>query len=996
MSKRFLLSGLSLFLILISSAFLTSARRQVRQRQSAPDHLSHSNARREASTDVSTSRLKPALLADENSITLTDLSVAGVNPLPTPPPANIQVNQADHNSGTLGDFTSETETSIAVSGSTVVVGYTTSKQAGLTDASNADSFTGFSFSTDGGASFTDAGFLNPQMGMRNWGSPSLATDSAGNIYFASEAMHRTTGAASLVVAKSTSLNPVTFGTPVIISNPFPPSVGAQDREVLAIDTTGGAFNDGVYVAWADRDNGSRVLFNRSTSTSPLTFATPVTLSPVADMSSPDVFLDGAMPAVGINGEVYVIYCRLLFSGSSLTGESIHLLKSTDGGVNFVNPDSADLAPSKVVAQPTPGPINMGNGSTTSIPTGHYPHIAVDRTPAGSPTRGNLYIVFEADPDGPGTDRSDIFFTRSTNGGVSWSVPRSVNTGTGVQSGADTTTNDNWQPSISVSPVNGQITVIFYDRRSDPANNDIKVFRAVSTDAGYNWFDEPISTVAFAPSTAFDPFFEDLMGLYIHTVASGPNIHYAWGDLRNICSPPTGAVDPCSPTGRHDKDVFYARSPVITGPDLAMTPWGDATGVGPRWKSPDIFVVDAANNEVNAAKGAVNQLRASVRNLGNAAATGAVIRFKYAPIFAGLTESAMKTIGTVNQDFAAAGDSSGNDLHLVPISWDLTNLSDTNGGQWPMPISAFDHFCVRVSVEFPTDANLSNNSAQTNFFDVQIAHGGGSKAAIHFMIGNPSSERAANAQLLVDLPGGFSATFCGDDSPLPFGATFHLKPKEVRVATVNFIPPAGFESSRQEADVIGNISLKIDGRVVGGLSARFARGEQPTRVLSAADEQRLQTAQRMRAVQRLANEKQMDRQAQEAFDNQQPGGVAQVFSVTPDVAYKLILNVLSDRKEVVGLTDQSRGLIKLKPARLNADQLRQFVTGEFSRLISDRGGRLILSFRIEGLGAQTRVTVSSLIIADRLKDKPLGGMPVPSNKTLEQAYLDSITRAVAKP
>ncbi|HEX8650244.1 MAG TPA: sialidase family protein [Pyrinomonadaceae bacterium] len=939
------------------------------------------------------------MLADENLITPPDLSVAKAKPLPTPPPVNIQVNQADHNSGTLGDFTSETETSIAVSGSTVVVGYTTSKSAGLTDASSADSFTGFGFSTDGGASFTDAGFLNPPLGLRNFGSPSLATDSAGNIYFASEAMHRTTGAASLVVAKSTSISPVTFGTPIIISDPFPPSVGAQDREVIAIDTTGGAFNDRVYVAWADRDNGSRVLFNRSTSISPLAFATPVTLSTAADMSSPDVFLSGAMPTIGINGEVYVIYGRLLFSATSgsLTGESIHLLKSTDGGVNFFNPDSADPAPSKVVAQPTPGPINLGDGSTTSVPTFHYPHIVVDRTPAGSPTRGNLYIVFQADPDGTGTDRSDIFFTRSTDGGVSWSVPRSINTGTGVQSGADPTTNDNWQPSISVSPVNGQITVIFYDRRSDPANNDITVFRAVSTDAGYNWFDEPISSAAFAPSTAFDPFFEDLMGLYIHTVASGSNVHYAWGDLRNTCAPPLGAVDPCSPTGRRDKDVFYASSPLITGPDLAITPWGDATGVGPQWKSPDIFVVDAANIEVNAAKGVVNQLRARVRNLGNATATGAVIRFKYAPIFAGLTEGAMRTIGTVTQDFAAAGDSSGNDLHVVPIPWDLTNLGDTNGGQWPMPVSAFDHFCVRVSVEFPSDVNLSNNSAQTNFFDVQIPHGsGGSMAAIHFMIGNPSPEHAANAQLLVDLPGGFTATFCGDDSPLQPGVTFNLKPKEVRVATVNFISPAGFESNRHDDDVIGNISLKINGRVVGGLSARFALGAHPTRVLSAADEQRLQVAQRMRGAQRLANENPMDRQAQEGVDNQKPGGVTQVFPVTPDMAYKAILSVLSDKKEAVGLTDESRGLIKLKPIRINADQLRQYATGERARLISDRGGRLILVFRIEGLGNQTRVIVSSLIIVDRPKGTLLGGMPVPSNETLEKSYLDSIAGALAKP
>ena len=139
----------------------------------------------------------------------------------------------------------------------------------------------------------------------------------------------------------------------------------------------------------------------------------------------------------------------------------------------------------------------------NIRTRGFPHIAIDQTPPGSPTRGNIYVVFQAKPPPPATARSQIFFTRSTDGGKTWDMPRSISNGPAVTLNGDTTQNDNWMPSIAVSPVTGHIRVIFYSRREDPQNIDIRVYDAGSTDGGLTWFNRPRSTIAFKPSTGYD-------------------------------------------------------------------------------------------------------------------------------------------------------------------------------------------------------------------------------------------------------------------------------------------------------------------------------------------------------------------------------------------------------------------------------------------------------------------------------------------------------------
>ena len=216
--------------------------------------------------------------------------ILGFNAFAQPP--NIQVNQVDHTTGTLDNSTVQSETSHAVFGSTIVVGWNDMSQFATTGLPGLTSITGYGFSTDGGMTFADAGLLAPAPGLINLGDPALVVDSAGSFYFASLAVSNvfTLGGSRIAVAKSTSTSPtVTFGTPVLIQGLVTTGSPFQDKELIAVDTSGGSFDGRVYVAWSEFaslfDSTPKILFTRSASTSPLAFATPHPIWRGADLCS---------------------------------------------------------------------------------------------------------------------------------------------------------------------------------------------------------------------------------------------------------------------------------------------------------------------------------------------------------------------------------------------------------------------------------------------------------------------------------------------------------------------------------------------------------------------------------------------------------------------------------------------------------------------------------------------------------------------------------------
>jgi len=465
-----------------------------------------------------------------------------------------------------------------------------------------------------------------------------------------------------------------------------------------------------------------------------------------------------------------------------------------------------------------------------------------------------------------------------------------------------------------------------------------------------------------------------MGDYISLVAAGSNFYAAWGDTRNTCTPPSGASDPCSPAGRGDQDVFFSTDADPVGADLAITPAGSVTGQGPAWQSPDIFVVDNGNNVVNAKQGVMNRLRARIRNLGNAAANGATVRFTYAPYSIGLTAAGFKEIAASTVNFAAAGEASGNDLIVVPTQWDLTNPAEDNGGIWPMPISSFEHFCVRVTAELSADVNQANNAAQSNFVDVSAD----CCRPFRFLIGNPF-ERDISARLVAaPLPRGYRVKLeAGGEQ----GNTLSLRPKEIRVATAQFVRPARVAKQRRTSDVVASISMQVDNQFIGGLSARLAKANvnlSPPR----------EVTPRRRLVAQVSRQP----AAAPASPNTE---VTLNISASSELVARTIASVLRQRQTPVLQADEERGLVSIGPIPLNKAQVREAVTAEFFRGMKQVTGRYYVSFKIDRIADQrSQAIISALIILENAQDySPIGGRIVPSNGGLEKQYSEIVLQAV---
>jgi hypothetical protein len=108
--------------------------------------------------------------------------------------------------------------------------------------------------------------------------------------------------------------------------------------------------------------------------------------------------------------------------------------------------------------------------------------------AAGPGQGELFAVYAdyrpaspvADEDGM---QADIMLVKSTNGGLTWSAPTRVN--------QDRTDADQFQPYVAVTPA-GQVNVVYFDRRHDPANLFIDTYLSRSNDGGATFKDVRLS------------------------------------------------------------------------------------------------------------------------------------------------------------------------------------------------------------------------------------------------------------------------------------------------------------------------------------------------------------------------------------------------------------------------------------------------------------------------------------------------------------------------
>ena len=326
----------------------------------------------------------------------------------------------------------------------------------------------FHYSEDGGESWKTGTLFSP-FGI--WGDPCIVADSLGHFYYFhlsnpdGKGLKDSKSLDQIVVQKSED-NGKTWSEGVSIGENHPKD---QDKEWATVNP----FNNEIYVTWTEfdsykskkKEDKSRILFSKSSDgganwTFPL-----IVNSTNGDCIDGDQTVQGAVPATGLNNEIYVSWAfdnQLFFS------------KSKNGGVNWTD--------EKIIAdQPEGWDFDVpGLGRANGLPITATDLSACD-------FKGSIYVNWSDQRNG--INNTDVWLIYSRDHGESWSEPMRVN--------ADATKTHQFFNWMTVDQETGYVYVVFYDR-SRYSDNKTDVVLAVSKDGGKTFTNETISESPFTP------------------------------------------------------------------------------------------------------------------------------------------------------------------------------------------------------------------------------------------------------------------------------------------------------------------------------------------------------------------------------------------------------------------------------------------------------------------------------------------------------------------
>ena len=370
-----------------------------------------------------------------------------------------------------------------------------------------------SYSTNGGVNWaTQYGLVSNSYGV--WGDPCIICDTNGVFYYfhlASPPSGSGSWIDRICCQKSTN-NGASFNNPGTYTGLNSPK--KQDKEWAVVDTR----NNNIYVTWTQFDNygtstqtdTSRILFSKSTDGS-VTWSTPVRIDKLGgDCVDSDNTVEGAVPCVGPNGEIYVTWAGPKIRNSQF---GLFFNKSTNAGSTWLS--------EPIYAGNQPG--GWDNLIINGLQRCNGMPITCCDLSAG-PNRGNIYVGYS---DSAGPSDNDIKFIKSTNGGLNWSNPVRVNN--------DPPGKEQFMPWMTVDQKNGDIYFVFYDRRNY-STTATDVYLAKSTDGGNTFTNFIVSTSSFSPSSG------EFFGDYTNITAYNGRVRPIWARLAGTLSVLTALVD----------------------------------------------------------------------------------------------------------------------------------------------------------------------------------------------------------------------------------------------------------------------------------------------------------------------------------------------------------------------------------------------------------------------------------------------------------------------
>jgi hypothetical protein len=282
-----------------------------------------------------------------------------------------------------------------------------------------------------------------------------------------------------------------------------------DKQMQWIDHSASSpFANNNYVIW---HNGNPAFMNRRTSTG---WGAPIQVSG-AETTGTAI---GADVKTNSAGDVFGFYPD---TGS----RGIYVVKSTNGGTSY-------STPVKIVTTYDSYDIGVPSFSSRRI------LVYVSGGTYRNGTTNNVYALWTdlsgdsgctAAANEPGTSatsacKTRIWFSRSTDGGATWSARTKINNQSGL--------NDQFNPFIAVDETNGNLGAIYYDTVNDAGRKKVDLYYQLSTDGGVTWEAAVKVTTAMTDETVAGADSGNQFGDYNSISGYGNAFFPSWTDRRN--------------------------------------------------------------------------------------------------------------------------------------------------------------------------------------------------------------------------------------------------------------------------------------------------------------------------------------------------------------------------------------------------------------------------------------------------------------------------------
>ena len=267
----------------------------------------------------------------------------------------------------------QVEPSVAVHGNHVVVAV--NNYGGTCNLTTREDY---AYSSDGGVTYTDAlGFPPTEQNGQMFGDPAVAVNRKTGVFYISALNGGGTGGNGTAFTGVACAKAHFSGSSFVldrltrtVTNPY--STGHfYDRPFMTVDSLSG----NVYFTWADFGTINNAIMFQAFDADLNPLSPMVTLAPEDTACG----YQDAQPAVGPNGEVYVVWWQ-----TTLFRDSIAIRKSLDHGATF---GPRQLVSARFHSDSWNGPPGMQRGFGMVVPS-----IAVDNT--NGPHRGRIYVSWE--------------------------------------------------------------------------------------------------------------------------------------------------------------------------------------------------------------------------------------------------------------------------------------------------------------------------------------------------------------------------------------------------------------------------------------------------------------------------------------------------------------------------------------------------------------------------------------------------------------------------